>query len=86
MLLIDDLLLAPFRGLLFVLREITKAAEEERASEERAVMAELAALHRSLDDGQITEDAFAEQEARLLTRLDRLRGPEPGKDVGSHGS
>ena len=85
MLLIDDLLTAPFRGLLFVLREIAKAAEEERAGEERAAMGELAALHRALESGQLTEDAFDEREARLLERLDRMRGLQPGDDAVSHG-
>ncbi|MGD1035855.1 MAG: gas vesicle protein GvpG [Roseiarcus sp.] len=76
MLLIDDLLMAPCRGLMFVLREIAKAAQEEQAAEKRAVMVELAALHRSLDSGRLTEEAFDAQETRLLERLDRLRGVE----------
>jgi hypothetical protein len=39
-------------------------------------MDELAALHRSLDSGRLTEEAFDAQETRLLERLDRLRGVE----------
>ncbi len=35
MLLIDDLLAAPLRGLFFVLKEINAAVQAERASEER---------------------------------------------------
>lgn len=81
MLLIDNLLMAPGRGLLFVLRQVAKAAEEELEGEERAVLAELSALHRSLDSGELTEGAFDAQEARLLERLDRIHGVEPDHDA-----
>jgi hypothetical protein len=86
MLLIDDLLMAPVRGLLFVLREVAKAAEEEQAGDQRAAMAELAALHRSLDSGELTENEFDVQEAHLLQRLDRLRGQDVGDDADSYGA
>ena len=91
MLLIDDLLMAPVRGLMFVLREVARAADEEQTGEQRSVMAELVALHRAMETGQLTEDAFDAREAKLLERLDRLRGLEagglePGDDTGSHGS
>ncbi len=86
MLLVDDLLLAPFKGLLFVLREVARAAEEEQAGDERAAMAELAALHRSLEDGRLTEAEFDLRETPLLERLDRIRGSTPGGDGSSHGS
>ncbi len=84
MILIDGLLAAPGRGLMFLLREIAKAAKEEQAGDERALMAELTALHRSLDRGEVSEDAFDAQEAKLLARLDRLHGIEPGNEDGSH--
>jgi hypothetical protein len=77
MMLIDDLLLAPVRGLMFVLREVARQAEEEQANEERALMAELAALHRALEAGEVTEAQFDRREGELLTRLDRLRGQDP---------
>ncbi len=86
MLLIDDLLMSPVRGLMFVLREVAKSAEAEQEAEERTVMAQLSALHRALDNGEITEDAFDAQESRLLARLDHIRGTEPGDDAGSNGT
>jgi hypothetical protein len=85
MLLIDDLLMSPVRGLMFVLREVAKSAEAEEAAVERTVMAELSALHRSLDNGEITEEAFDAQESRLLAQLDHIRGTEPGDGTGSNG-
>jgi hypothetical protein len=86
MLLIDDLLMAPVRGLMFVLREVAKSAQEERAAEQRTLMAELAALHRALDSGELTEAAFDEREAVLLARLDRLRGRDSPEDDDPHGT
>ncbi len=82
MLLIDDLLSAPLRGLVFVLKKIDQAVQEEIDLDERAIMAELSALHRTLDSGAITEAEFDAREQVLLHRLDRLRG-EDGTDANS---
>ena len=76
MFLIDDLLAAPLHGLVFVLRKIDQAVQEEIAGDERTIMAELSALHRSLDAGAITEAEFDAREQVLLQRLDRLHGEE----------
>jgi len=76
MFLIDDLLAAPLHGLLFVLKKIDQAVQEEVAADERAIMAELSALHRALDTGAITQADFDAREQVLLQRLDRLRGED----------
>lgn len=73
MLIIDDILAAPLRGLIFVLKKIDEAVREEAANEERAVMADLSALHRALDEGAIGAAEFDARERELLDRLDRLR-------------
>jgi len=73
MLLIDDILAAPLRGLFFVLKEIDAAVQAERASQERAIITELGDLHRQLDRDEITEADFEAGEARLLHRLDGFR-------------
>ncbi len=70
MLLIDDLLLAPWRGLMFVVSEIHKAVAAEREADQQRVIAELAELHRRLEVGLITESEFEAAEQRLLDRLD----------------
>ena len=86
MLLIDDLLLAPFRGLLFVLREIESAARAELATERDRLMSTLGALNRDFEEGRLTESEFEAEEQILLKRLERLslelagdggRGPIP---------
>lgn len=80
MFLIDDLLGAPLRGLVFVLKKIDQAVQEEVAVDERAIMADLSTLHRTLDSGAITEAEFDAREDVLLHRLDRLHG-EDGTDA-----
>jgi Gas vesicle protein G len=74
MLLIDDLLAAPFRGLMSILREVKNAVEAEQEAEERRIMSQLAALNRRLDQGEMTEAEFEAEEQALLSRLDRLHG------------
>ena len=66
MLLIDDLLAAPFRGLMFILSEINNAVEAEQEADERRIMSALAGLNRRLDEGQITEAEFEADVRRVL--------------------
>ncbi len=85
MFIIDDLLASPGRGLMFVLRKINEAVQQEREAQQKAAMAELTALHRELDEGKITEGAFDAREQVLLGRLDELQEDE-GDDGDSAGS
>lgn len=84
MLLIDDLLAAPFRGLFFVLKEINAAVQAELASQERGIIAELGDLHRKLESSEITEADFEVSEAHLLHRLESFHG-DGDLDGGGHG-
>jgi hypothetical protein len=76
MLLIDDLLLAPLRGVLWVARKIDEAARQEQEREEEALKARLQRLYLQLEAGQLTEQEFEAQEAELLDRLDALAASE----------
>jgi hypothetical protein len=76
MFLIDDILLSPAKGLLWVFREIHDAAQQELAGESEAITASLSELYMRLDTGQITEAEFDAQEKVLLDRLDRLQSQE----------
>ncbi len=76
MILVDDILLAPFRGLLWIFEEIHRAAQEEMVSDAESITAELSTLYMRLETGKITEQEFAEQEKVLLDRLDKIQGPE----------
>ena len=72
MFLIDDLLLSPFKGLLWIFKEVHEAARQEVEDESEAVKTALAELYMQLDTGQISEEEFTAEEARLLDRLDAL--------------
>jgi hypothetical protein len=72
MLLIDDLLLAPLHGLLWVARKLDEAASQEQEQEEEALKARLGELHARLEAGQLTEQEFEAEEAELLDRLDAI--------------
>jgi hypothetical protein len=74
--LVDDVLLAPFRGLLWIFQEIHRAAQEEMVSDAESITAELSTLYMRLETGKITEQEFAEQEKVLLDRLDKIQRPE----------
>jgi hypothetical protein len=76
MLLIDDLLLAPFHGLLWVCEKVHDAAQEEMAQEADAITEELRQLYMMLETGRISEAEFDEQERKLLDRLDAIRARE----------
>jgi hypothetical protein len=71
MFLVDDLLLSPIKGVLWVFQEIHDAAQQELAGESEAITAALSELYLKLETGQITEAEFDVQEKVLLDRLDR---------------
>ncbi|MEO1267944.1 MAG: gas vesicle protein GvpG [Myxococcota bacterium] len=75
-LLIDDLLLMPFKGVLWLARELEKAAHTEVANEAQAITDRLGELYMLLETGEITEEEFDLQEEELLDRLDALAGEE----------
>jgi hypothetical protein len=70
MLLIDDLLLSPIHGLLWVARKIDEAVSQEQEKEEEELQAQLRELHQRLEAGQLSEPEFEAREAELLDRLD----------------
>jgi SMC interacting uncharacterized protein involved in chromosome segregation len=73
MFIIDDILMAPGSFLMWVMRKVHEAAEEELENDATRITAELSELHRKLETGAITESQFEAQEKELLDRLDRIR-------------
>lgn len=71
MLLIDDVLLSPAKGLLFVLRELGKRAREELLDDD-AVKQELRETYMLLETGRITEQEFEQREGKLARRLEAI--------------
>jgi len=70
-LLVDDLLLAPGRGLLFVFKEIAKTAQQELLDDE-AVRQELREAYLLLETGRISEREFERRERILIRRLEAV--------------
>jgi hypothetical protein len=75
-LIVDDLLAAPIKGLLWVFQEIQKNASAEQHARRDEIMAALSALYRDLEQGEITDDAFDAREQALLDELDALNARE----------
>ena len=71
MFLVDDLLLSPARGLLFVLKELHQRAREELLDDD-AVRQELRESYMLLETGRITEREFERRELRLVGRLEAI--------------
>ncbi|MEK7405184.1 MAG: gas vesicle protein GvpG [Acidobacteriota bacterium] len=77
MLLIDDLLLAPGKALLFVVEEIAKTADKELFDDE-AVRQQLQLLYMHLETGRISEREFDEREQALVRRLEMIERRKTG--------
>jgi Gas vesicle protein G len=68
MLLIDDLLFAPFSGWNFIMRTLLKVAEEQW-TDDAPLKEQLLHLQVELEDGSITEDQYLEAEAAILREI-----------------
>jgi len=78
-LLIDDLLLSPGRGLLFVFKQIAKTAQEQLLDDE-AIRQELQELYMRLETGRIEEQEFEQREGLLIRRLEAIERMRQGSD------
>ncbi len=80
MFVIDELLLAPLRGLMWIFREVQAAADEDRKQQRGRLMQSQASLHRQLECGEIDDTAFAAGEQQLLAQLDALEHDKPASE------
>jgi hypothetical protein len=71
MFLIDDLLCAPGKAILFIFRELANKGLEELLDDE-SVKRELQELYNLLSSGKISEAEFEGRENRLLERLEQI--------------
>lgn len=74
MLLIDDILKSPVKGVLWVLREVATAAEQEMKAESERIKEQLRELYMQLEQGRLSDAEFDQREGELLDRLDELEG------------
>ena len=80
MFLIDDILLAPVHGLIWVFRKIHEATLEEQATDAEAITEELRHIYMMLETKKITEEEFDAREKVLLDRLDALEAQGSSED------
>ena len=82
MLVVDDILLFPFRGLVWLFNEIQHAAEKEVSGEADGITTRLSELYMMLETGQMSEADFDAEEKKLLDRLEVIEthGPAGGWD------
>lgn len=68
MLFLTDLLFAPISGFKFILNTLAKVAEEQY-TDDAPIKERLLHLQVQLDEGEITEDEYVEQETLILQQL-----------------
>ena len=78
--LLDDILLAPLNGLIFIAEKIHAQAMEELLDEE-GVRQELRTLYMLLETGKISEAEFEEREAALVERLEEIEAYKKGESA-----
>ncbi len=73
MFLLDDILLAPMKGLAAVCRKVEEAARQDLETQGKGAMSALGELHRRLELNQIDQTDFDAEEARLLDQIEALQ-------------
>lgn len=84
MLLIDDLLLLPLRGLWGVFKKIHEIADLE-LSDEKFIQEKLMALRLQFELDEISEEEYDRQERELLAHLDAVRAEKENKTEDENG-
>jgi|WetSurMetagenome_2_1015567.scaffolds.fasta_scaffold545686_2 hypothetical protein len=85
MLIVDDILLFPVHGIMWIFREISNAAQQELQGATESITTELSELYMMLETKRITEQEFDERERVLLDRLDKAQeyaNRAKGEDAG----
>jgi hypothetical protein len=72
MFLLDDLLFSPISGFKFILRTLNRIAEEQY-TDDAPLKEQLLELQVRLDSGEITEDDYVTEEARILRELREIQ-------------
>lgn len=72
MFIIDDILLAPLKGVIWLGKKINEVAERELSDEGR-IKEKLMELQTRFELDEISEEEYKKQENELLARLDAIR-------------
>ena len=78
MFLLDDIFLAPLKGLATICQKVHDAAEQELDEREQALLREISDLYRQLETREIGEAEFDHRETVLLDQLDAIRNRHAG--------
>lgn len=71
MFIIDDILLAPAKGIMFIFKEIHKQVMKEYYDEKK-IYEQLQRLQYQLDTGEISEKTYNRLETSLVGRLEEI--------------
>ncbi|MEW6410779.1 MAG: gas vesicle protein GvpG [Nitrospirota bacterium] len=72
MFLIDDILLAPLKGIIWLGKKINEIAERE-VSDEENIKEKLMELRLRFELDEISEEEYTKQEGELMARLEAIR-------------
>jgi hypothetical protein len=78
MFLIDDILLAPLKGVLFLANKINEVIEKE-TSDEGSIKERLMALQLKFEMDEIDEEEYDKREEELLQQLENIRADKQKK-------
>ena len=78
MFLIDDLILAPFKGILFLAGKINEVIEKE-TSDEGSIKERLMELQMKFEMDEINEEEYDRREDELLNLLANIREEKQNK-------
>ncbi len=79
MFLIDDILLAPIKGIVWIAEKVRDMTSEELEDTPEKLQRELLDLQMSLETEQITEAEYQKKEKDVLERLEALNEKEKDK-------
>ena len=79
MLLVDDLLVLPFKGLFGIFRKIHEMADRE-FTDEAYIQGKLLELQLLYEMDEIGEEEYTQRAAELEARLNTIRGAEPEEE------
>lgn len=78
MFIIDDILMAPFNGVIFIAKKINEIIEKE-TSDEGAIKERLMELQLKFEMDEITEEEYDKREDELLKLLENIRAEKQNK-------
>ncbi|MBU4369831.1 gas vesicle protein GvpG [Candidatus Parcubacteria bacterium] len=76
MFIVDDILLAPIKGFVYLAKKVQELADEELEDTEEKIKTELLGLQMLFETDQISEEEYQKKEEDVLERLNVLKEEE----------